>query len=71
MLINDAIGTVVKTLNTSVFPKGTKAKIIACAFIGATTGRVYCIQTSEDIKGVVSGLKSDWYLERDLVNVIE
>lgn len=71
MLINDDFGVMVKTLNTSVFPKGTKAKIISCGFIGTTSGRAYCIQTSEDIKGLVSGLKSEWYLERDLVNVIE
>lgn len=68
MLKEDQLGTEVVTLSKSVFPKGTKANIVKCAFVPGTTVRVYCIQTEEDIKGLVTGKKADWYLERDLAN---
>jgi hypothetical protein len=68
MLKNDSNGTDVVTLSKSVFPRGTKAKIVTCAFIGRTSARAYCIQTEDDIKGLAEGKKSAWYLERDLKN---
>ena len=71
MLTVDDDGTKVRTKIDSVFPKGTIGQIITCQFVGSTTVRAYCIHTSEDVKGMVIGFKSEWYLERDLENVCE
>lgn len=68
MLNNDSKGAEIITLVDAPFPKGTKGKILTSAFVEGTTMRVYCIQTNEEIKGLVSGLKSEWYFERDLKN---
>lgn len=70
MLVNDSNGTKVKIKVNSIFPKGTIGKIITCGFVGNTTNRAYCVQTDEDIKGLVKGVKSEWFLGRDLVNIL-
>lgn len=70
-LFDDSSEAKVKTLHHSIFPKGTKGKVISCHFIGNTTERIYLFQTQEEINGFVKGAKSAWYLDRDLVNVIE
>ncbi|QGG51485.1 hypothetical protein [Lysinibacillus pakistanensis] len=66
MLNNDSKDAKVITLVDTTFPKGTEGTILTSAFVEGTTMRVYCIQTNEEIKGLVSGLKSEWYFERDL-----
>lgn len=71
MLVQDSDGTKVRIKNSSVFPKGTIGEIVACGFIGKTTNRAYCILTDNEIEGLVEGLKADWFLERDLENVID
>lgn len=70
-LFKDGPDAKVMTLNASIFPKGTKGHVIGCRFIEGTTERVYNFQTTEDIKGHVKGAKSVWYLDRDLVNMID
>lgn len=71
MLVKDANGTKVRVRNGSVFPKGTICEIVACGFVGKTTNRAYCVSTTSNIKGLVEGLKADWFLERDLENIKE
>lgn len=69
MLYEDGLGTEVETLFDSVFPAGTVCRIVTCEFVGFTTNRAYCIQTDTDIKGLVDGPKTAWYLERDIKNI--
>jgi hypothetical protein len=68
LLENDDNGVLVITKYDSVFPKGTIATIVSCEFVGFTSTRAYCIQTDSDLVGFVTGLKTAWYLERDLSN---
>jgi hypothetical protein len=69
VLNEDGKGVAVKTLNTSIFPKGTTGILLACEFIPNTSTRVYLLQTENNIEGMVDGKKSAWYFERDLTNV--
>ena len=68
MLHDDSHTAVVKTLHDSDFPKGTVGSVTTCRFIPGTSTRVYLFQTSQEISGLVSGVKVCWYLERDLAN---
>lgn len=70
-LFDDSPDAQIKTLNRSIFPKGTKGHIVGCRFIEGLTERVYNFQTTEDINGLAKGAKSAWYLDRDLINVID
>lgn len=70
MLKNDEKGAIVKTLvKGAYFPKGTIGKIVTCARVEGNSMLVYCIQTEQNIKGLVEGLKAEWFLERDLKNL--
>jgi hypothetical protein len=68
MLYDDRKNAAVKTATASIFPKGTKGKVIDCRFIPDTSTRVYLFQTKEKINGLVDGPKTEWYLDRDLTN---
>lgn len=70
-LFDDGKDVEVKTLHKSIFPKGTKGKVVDCQFVGGTTERIYLFQTYEHIHGLVDGLKTAWYFDRDLVNIID
>lgn len=69
MLYDDSEKATVRTIHESVFPKGTVGKVLSSRFIPRTTTRVYLFQTTESIKGMVDGPKTEWYLDRDLENV--
>lgn len=61
MLKQDSVGTQVTTRFSSLLPKGTRATIRDCKFVGNTTIRVYLIESA--IGELV------WYLDRDLKNI--
>lgn len=70
-LYDDGPDAKVMTVHEGIFPKGTHGHVISCRFIEGTTARVYNFQTDEPIDGFVLGLKSAWYLDRDLTNTSE
>lgn len=70
MLKNDEKGATVKTLvKGGYFPKGTTGRIVTGARVEGTSMLAYCVQTDQSIKGLVEGLKTEWFLERDLKNI--
>lgn len=71
MLNKDSYEVEVLVKHDSKFPNNTKGKIIASRFIDGTSIRAYLIQTDETIEGLSEGLKTEWYLERDLINLKE
>lgn len=71
-LHNDENGAKVRVLSISgVFPEGTVGRIAGCRFVGELTLRVYQVNTTEKVDGLIDGLKTEWYFDRDLENVEE